>query len=314
VIVNPTKVDVARLRTAVAAEERQGDWQPSLWFETTAAEPGRLAATEALRHQPDLVIVAGGDGTVRVVAEEILAAEVPLALVPAGTGNLLARNLGLMAGVDAAVHTAFSGVSRAIDVGFAELEHEDGTATTRAFLVMTGIGLDASMATDTNTQLKKRIGWLAYTDPIGRSVLGNKHFTMHYRIEDAAEQTVQAHTVIVGNCGTLTAGLLLLPTAAVDDGLLDVVLFRPKGFWQWLRVGVRLTAGRFLHRTLAGQVILHAGPRLRALRYVQARRLTARFDVPQSIQLDGDGFGRITAVHLTLRRHALRILVPDPAR
>ena len=177
---------------------------------------------------------------------------------------------------------------------------------------MTGIGLDASMATDTNTRLKKRIGWLAYTDPIGRSVLGNKQFPMHYRVDDGPEHTVQAHTVIVGNCGTLTAGLLLLPDAAVDDGLLDVVLFRPKGFWQWLRVGVRLTAGRFLHRTLAGRVILLTGPRLRALQYVQARRLTARFDSPQQIQLDGDGFGPITAVHLTIRPQALRIRVPDP--
>ena len=102
VIVNPAKVDVARLRSAVAVEEERGGWQPSRWFETTVDEPGRLAAATALKDEPALVVVAGGDGTVRTVAEELLPAEVPLALIPAGTGNLLARNLGLMAGVEAA--------------------------------------------------------------------------------------------------------------------------------------------------------------------------------------------------------------------
>jgi diacylglycerol kinase family enzyme len=166
------------------------------------------------------------------------------------------------------------------------------------------------MAADTNTELKRRIGWLAYADPISRSVLGNKRFAMHYRVDGAPVRPVQAHTVIVGNCGTLTAGLLLLPDAEVDDGFLDVVLLRPKGFWQWLRVGTRLGIGGVLKRSHPGRVVLQAAPRLRAMGYVQGQRLAARFDSPQHIELDGDSFGTIIAARIGLRPHALLVRVP----
>ncbi|MBO0607608.1 diacylglycerol/lipid kinase family protein [Myceligenerans salitolerans] len=309
VVVNPVRIDTARLRTAVAQEERKRGWRPHLWFETTLDDAGQEAARSALRNQPAVVIVAGGDGTIRAVAEAVQSSGTPLAIVPAGTGNLLARDLGLLTGLEASVRTAFAGSDRTIDVGVAELEREDGSVATHLFLVMTGIGLDASMATGTNSMLKRRIGWLAYADPIGRSVLGNKRFSMHYRVDGSPERSIQAHTVIVGNCGTLTAGMLLLPDAEVDDGLLDVVLLRPKGFWQWLRVGSRLTVGGILKRSRRGRVVLRAAPRLRAMEYVQGERLAARFDSPQNIELDGDSFGAITAARIGLRPRALLVRV-----
>ncbi|UFU05383.1 diacylglycerol/lipid kinase family protein [Ruania halotolerans] len=311
VIVNPVKVDVARLRSAVTAEEKAGGWRPSAWFETSRDDPGQTAARSALEQDPAVVIVAGGDGTVRAVAEVLQSSGTPVAIVAAGTGNLLSRNLGLMDGIDTAVRTAFTGADHPIDVGVAELTDAEGQVTTDVFLVMTGVGLDARMATDTNSVLKKRIGWLAYTDPISRSVFGNKQFSMHFRVGAAKERSVDAHTVIVGNCGTLTAGILLLPDARLDDGLLDVVLLRPKGFWQWLRVGTRLGIGGLLHRTKGGRVALRATPDLRALRYVRARTLNARFDEPQSIELDGDSFGLVSAVAITLRPGALIVRVRE---
>ena len=307
-VVNPVRVDTARLRTAVTREEEQQGWQPHVWFGTTPDDPGGRAARSALQHDPAVVIVVGGDGTIRAVAEEVLSSGIPLAVVPAGTGNLLARELGIMAGLEESVRTAFTGSDRAIDVGVAELEHSP--ATTQIFLVMTGIGLDASMAAGTNSILKRRLGWLAYADPISRSVLGNQQFSMHYRVDDGAERSVHAHTVIVGNCGTLTAGILLLPDAKVDDGFLDVVLLRPRGFWQWLRVGSRLTVGGVLHRTNAGRVVLRSAPRLRAMGYLQSRRLAARFDSPQHIELDGDSFGAVTAARISLHPGSLTVRVP----
>ncbi|GAB3168402.1 hypothetical protein GCM10027059_31010 [Myceligenerans halotolerans] len=308
---NPVRIDTERLRAAVALEEVRHGWRPHLWFETTVDDPGQQVARDALRHDPAVVIVAGGDGTIRAVAEVALASGIPLAIVPAGTGNLLARDLGLLAGPEASVRTAFAGSDRTIDVGVAELEREDGSATTHVFLVMTGIGLDASMATGTNSTLKRMIGWLAYADPISRSVLGNKRFSMHYRVDGAPERSIRAHTVIVGNCGTLTAGLLLLPDAEVDDGLLDVVVLRPQGFWQWLRVGSRLTIGGILKRSRGGRVVLRAAPRLRAMEYVQGERLAARFDAPQHIELDGDSFGAITAARIGIRPGALLVRVRE---
>lgn len=310
VIANPLTTDMARLRSAVAIEEKENGWQPSVWLETTADDPGQGAAGSALKHDPTVVIVAGGDGTVRAVAETLHSSGMPVAIVPVGTGNLLARNLGVMANIGTSVRTGFTGTTRAIDVGSVELAYEEQSSSTHVFLVMTGVGLDARMATDTNRVLKKRIGWLAYVDPISRSVLGNEQFLLHYRVDDGRERSIRTHTVIVGNCSTLTAGIILLPDAEFDDGLLDVVLLRPKGFWQWLRVGSRLGIAGLLTRTKRGRVILRATPDLRALQYVQGRSLTARFDRPQDIQLDGDSFGRVTAVKVALHAGALNICVP----
>lgn len=310
VIVNPVKADVGRLRSAVAVEEALRGWKPSRWYETTKEDAGQEATKAALEHEPAVLIIAGGDGTVRAVAGVAMSSGAPLALVPTGAGNLLARNLGLMTGLTESVRTAFTGSDRLIDVGVAEIRPRSGPATTHAFLVMAGIGLDASMATGTSSALKRRIGWLAYTDPIGKSIVGNEQFHMRYRVDDGNERSTWAHTVIVGNCGTLTAGLLLLPDASVDDALLDVVLLRPRGFWDWLRVGSRLSIGGLLHRFKTGMALLQAAPRLRALQYVQARRLEAHFDAPQEVELDGDPFGEVVAVTVTVLPRALALRTP----
>ena len=95
VVVNPTKIDQARLRTVLDAEERAQGWAGSLWFVTSADDDGRAAARAARDAHPSVVLVAGGDGTLRVVAEELRGTGTPVALVPSGTGNLFARNLGL---------------------------------------------------------------------------------------------------------------------------------------------------------------------------------------------------------------------------
>lgn len=123
-------------------------WGESRWYETSSDDSGRRAAEEALAGDPTVVIVAGGDGTVRTVAEAVYETGTPLALLPAGTGNLLARNLGLpLNDVEGSVAAAFTGETRGVDVAVAELEDEDGTRRTRTFLVMAGIGLDAERLT-----------------------------------------------------------------------------------------------------------------------------------------------------------------------
>jgi len=303
--------DVVRLRAAIAMEEERAGWSASAWFETSAEDAGQAATRAALLVEPSLLIVAGGDGTIRAVAEEAHGQATPVALVPQGTGNLLARNLGLLASIEDAVHTAFAGLNRSIDVGRIELTDEAGQVTSHVFLAMTGIGLDAKMATDTHPGLKKRIGWLAYAHPISRSVVRNEQVVMRYRVDGGRERTVRTHTVIVGNCGTLTAGLVLLPDAEPDDGLLDVVLLRPRGFWQWVRVGSRLGVGAVLHRSKRGRVMLRSAPGLRALQYVQARRMTARFDQPQTVEIDGDGFGAVVQVGVALESQPLSIRVSN---
>lgn len=308
VVINPVKTDPARLRALVDAEAARNGWAPARWFETAADDDGRAAARAAVQARPDVVLVAGGDGTLRVVAEELRGTGVPVALVPSGTGNLFARNLGLTRNdVGGAVNDAFTGTDRPIDVGLAELTGADDSTTTHAFLVMAGVGLDASMAADTNAWVKKRFGWVAYSDPIARSIVGNRHIAVRYALDDGPTRRMHAHTVIVGNCGTLTAGVLLLPRAEPDDGILDAVAFRPNGWFGWTKIGSTLTLNRFFSRTGFGRLLARFLPRSRALPTTRARSLRLELDEPEQIQLDGDPFGRVTAVTLTTHRHGLTL-------
>jgi diacylglycerol kinase (ATP) len=309
VVFNPVKVDARKLRLLVAAEEDRAGWAESSWHETSASDDGRLAARDAVATGPAVVMVAGGDGTLRVAAEEIAESGIPVALLPAGTGNLFARNLHLpLNNLALSVRTAFRGRDRHVDLGFATLDYGDGTTRRHAFLVMAGVGLDARMAAHTNPAVKKRFGWVAYSDPIARSVLGNRQFTLRYRLDDADEQSMKAHTVIVGNCGTLTAGMLLLPDAAVDDGFLDAVAFHPKGGGVgWTKIGYSLALNRFFHRTRFGRLLDVFLPTSKSLRYVTARRLAVRFDSPEELQLDGDPFGSVTSATLEVRHRGFTI-------
>ena len=117
IILNPTKLDdLSLLRRRVDSEVLSAGWRPTVWLETTAEDPGHAAARAALDAGVDLVLVAGGDGTVRVVASELAGTGVSMALLPSGTGNLLARNLSVPLDTDAALRLALTGRPRRIDV------------------------------------------------------------------------------------------------------------------------------------------------------------------------------------------------------
>ncbi len=311
-MVNPSKVRMPALEAAVAAQEAKAGWAASEWFETSADDDGRSAVERAAESSPDLIVVAGGDGTLRAAAAVLAGRGIAIGVIPAGTGNLFARELGLpVSNLGSAVATAFDGDDRPVDLGFARLERAGGESEERAFLVMAGIGLDAHMAAHTNQKLKKRIGWLAYSDPIARSILGNRRFDMTYGLDDKPDVEMRAHTVIVGNSGSLTAGMLLIPDAVIDDGLLDAVVMRPKGGGGWTNIGYRLAFNRVLHRTRFGRFVGRLTPKPRAILYAQARNLRVRFREPQEIQLDGDPNGSVVGAQLRVEHHALVIRVPQ---
>lgn len=310
IVYNPTKAALDRVRQAIEAERERLGWDRSRWYPTSGEDSGREAAQDALADEPAVVLVVGGDGTVRTVAEVFLESGIPIALLPSGTGNLLARNLGLpLNDVVASVRTAFGGTTRRIDVGVAQIEDEAGTRSRHMFLVMAGIGLDAEMARDTSPVAKRRLGWLAYVTPIARSVIANRQFHVRYRVDDQPARSTRAHTIIVGNCGTLTGNMLLLPAAVVDDGLLDVVMLRPQGGFGWARIGTRLTVQGIAHRSRFGKRMFELAPDLEALAYAQGRRFDVRFDVPHSVEIDGDGFGPIVGARITIRPAALDVRV-----
>ena len=159
VILNPIKVeDVGQFRSLVASMAMESGWSEPTWQYTTVEDPGTGMAEKAAVSGADLVIVCGGDGTVREVCAELAGTGIPVGIIPAGTGNLLARNLGIPLYIRSAIDIALNGQDRAIDM--VEVGG-DGIEDTH-FMVMAGMGFDAAIMEGVNEDIKKKIGWVAY--------------------------------------------------------------------------------------------------------------------------------------------------------
>ncbi|MCS5717599.1 diacylglycerol kinase family protein [Herbiconiux sp. CPCC 205763] len=312
VVVNPIKVDASRLRPVVAAAEKAAGWAETLWFETTKDDPGDVVTRAAVAAGASVVMAAGGDGTVRSVAEALRDTDVSLGLLPVGTGNLLARNLDLnLTNVEQAVTAVFTGQDRRIDLGVISVTREDDSVEEKVFLVMAGLGIDAKMIAKTNKKLKKAVGWLAYVDGIGRAIPELKPVKLRFRLDGSSWRSTSVHTVIVGNCGMLPGGLLLIPDAKPDDGVLDIVALRPEGPLGWLRVWNKIAfENGVLRKSAAGRKIIDLNNDVRSVSYSTGRDFELTLDGVEEIQLDGDEWGVARAVHTWVDAGALLVRVP----
>lgn len=315
VVYNPIKVDIDALRAAVTAEASAAGWAEPTWYETSVEDVGQGVTRQAIDDGADLIIAAGGDGTVRAVAEAVRGSGTSVALLPSGTGNLLARNLDLT--LDDMTHSlqvAFTGVDRDIDLGVIDIERDDRTRTRHVFVVMAGMGIDAKMIENTDDDLKAKAGWAAYLKAIVASLRDPNELRLRFRLDNGKPRRATVHTVILGNCGSLPANVLLLPDAVVDDGLFDLMLMRPGGALGWIRVWWKVAwINGVVRRTQAGRAV--AGERRNDgdLHYETGTHFTARLSRPELIELDGDAFGEATAFNAWIEPGALTIRVPaDP--
>lgn len=315
IIYNPIKVDIDALRAAVTAAASAAGWAESAWYETSVEDVGQGVTRRALDDGADLIIAAGGDGTVRAVAEAVRGTGTSVALLPSGTGNLLARNLDLtLDDMQHSLQVAFTGVDRDIDLGVIDIEREDRTRTRHVFVVMAGMGIDAKMIENTDDDLKAKAGWAAYLKAIVDSLRDPDELHLRFRLDGGKTKRATVHTVILGNCGSLPANVLLLPDAVVDDGLFDLMLMRPGGALGWIRVWWKVAwLNGVLRRSEAGKAV--AGERRNDgdLHYETGTRFTARVSRPEAIELDGDGFGKATAFDAWIEPGALTIRVPADA-
>ncbi len=314
VVCNPVRVDLPRVRAAVEAAAEQAGVTELLWLETTPEQGGQAQVGEALDRGARLVLAAGGDGTVRAVAEAVRGTGATLALLPAGTGNLLARNLGVpYTSVEEACRIAFEGATRSIDVGVAVAEAQDGTVSEHAFLVMAGVGIDAAMIANARPALKRRFGWVAYVDAAFRSLPSATKVRIRFRIDGGHERSAHVSTILIANCGTLPGNMQLIPDGEVDDGLLDVAILQPASVFGWLAIWRKVTwENRVLRRSALGRRIIRFTDRTvrTRLSYLRGASVSLRVDEPEPFELDGDAFGTAVALEVRVEERSLRVKVP----
>ncbi|WP_328759152.1 diacylglycerol kinase family protein [Streptomyces sp. NBC_00271] len=307
VIFNPMvtgEADREKLRRIL---EQHGHRAPA-FIETTADDPGTGQTAGAVRAGATLIVVCGGDGTVRAAADALAGSGVPLVVVPCGTGNLLARNLGLPLTPATALDAALSGTPHRLDLGRIE---GDGLAPTH-FAAMSGAGLDAAMLEHTDDRAKSAVGWPAYLLAIIGS-LGTPRMRLTLRLDDAPVLHRTARMVLVANVGTVQGGLTLLPAARPDDGLLDLLILDPRGPGGWMRaLGVLMRGRRRNARPTTMDTLVPQGTGTKGVpvEFLTFRRAELTFAAPQSRELDGDPVSHGRRLTAEVRPGALTVLLP----
>ncbi|MGW4690310.1 diacylglycerol kinase family protein [Streptomyces sp. NPDC004244] len=284
---------------------RHHGYADQTWTATSAEHAAGSLGERIAEEDPALVVVCGGDGTVRACADLLAGTGIPLAVVPCGTGNLLARNLRLPADPAAALEAALSGQTARIDVGRIRA---DGFGSGR-FTVMAGAGFDAAMVADASERVKQRLGWAAYVLSAARH-LGDPRMRLSVRLDGGPVRERRARMVVIGNVGSLQGGLPLLPDARPDSGRLDVVLLDPGGVRGWLAAAKHLGARMLPGRAEPGPGGTYGTAAGGALEYFSAVRIDIRFARPQPRELDGDVIGAGTRLNAEVEPGALRIWLP----
>lgn len=306
VVWNPSKTDREDLEQALSGA---GDAELS-WWETSEDDPGQQVTVRAVRESsPDLVIVAGGDGTVRAAAETLAELDdaPELAILPLGTGNLLARNLDVPLQLAQAAQRALTGTARDVDFAWVDAETSEGRER-HGFAVMVGFGIDANMIAETNDDLKASAGWLAYVESLGRAVSGSD--LVHSSVAlDGKEQEVDAHTIMVANCGMVQGGITLLPDAAADDGTLDILMLSADGVGGWLDTMKTMLWDNGLARIIPGVGADRHDDAVsgETALYEQAKHVRVTLPDPRPFQIDGEEVGDVREFTIEVQPAALRI-------
>ncbi|MBB3159432.1 diacylglycerol kinase family enzyme [Microbacterium proteolyticum] len=310
-VYNPTKVEPETLRARVAELAAEAGWAEPLYYETTVDDLGDDATRAALDEKVDAVLVAGGDGTVRAVAEALTSTGVPLTIVPSGTGNLLARNLNLpLDDSDTMIRATFDGFVQETDAGIARIRRSNGEVEEHGFVVMAGMGLDAAMIQNTRPELKKQVGWVAYVDGAARSLVGAKPFRVMYQLNGHRLHSAKVHSVLFANCGALQGGVALIPDASIIDGRLDVAVLQPTGVWGWLGVWRKIVwDNSVLRKFRAGRRVLERR-KDSSVRYLRGTGIELATAPAQPIELDGDEFGEATRIYTRIVAGGLAVALP----
>src|SRR4051794_30984316 len=282
---------LAAIRGALAQRGYTADFPAA----ASAEEAASLLRT-ASREGYDLAVVCGGDGSVRLGVDALAGGQLPLGIVPLGTGNLLAATLGIPRAPLVAAARLATADPVVMDVGLLRTD-----ALREHFAVAAGLGFDARVMAATSSVAKARYGVLAYFATMLRLVPKLPAVDAEISV-DGRNYGLSAVAVLIANCGQIIPGLLG-PRVALDpqDGLLDVIAIRGGA----LPLGLPVAARSALHSLLRSDT----QPGGHSLR-LRGERVEVRTDMPEPIEVDGDLLPGTTAqITATVRARSLSVLV-----
>ena len=300
VVYNPAKVGSTRAAEVVQERIAQLGWPAPTLVATSIESPGTAQARELAASGHTLVIAIGGDGTVGSVARGLLNnPQVSMGIIPAGTGNLLARNLYLpIADLARSVDIALNGVAVPMDAINLQTLAPSGISSEHTFFVMSGAGFDAQVMNDTSEELKAQIGWLAYAHTGLRGLVGKSPAV---RISIEGRDPIETHmkSVLIANCGRLQGGLQLANLADLNDGQLEVIVTSPRTLIGWSMVFAKV-----MRRTILGS----APEKLPFMQHYMGTSVRIEMlDGPQPVEIDGDIVGHATSLSAQVLPEVLRV-------
>lgn len=310
-IVNPSKPQAEARRLHIQRFCEAKGLNRIRFYDTQLDKDGRVCALEALEDGADVVIAVGGDGTARTVASAVSGTGHALGIIPIGTGNLFARNMGVpVDDIDAALTVATSHGSRLVDMGRLTLLDHPEDDHGHAFLIIAGIGFDAAMIDDTNPELKANISWLAYFVGGVKNLFAPKfRGTLTVTSADGSTHTIKNldfRTVMAGNCGQIPM-FSLMPAASYDDGLLDFeIIDTTGGILGWANL-----FGDVVHQTIIGKPEQNPLSTNSTIEQVQGVSAEITLEKPAKAQVDGDMLPETRHIRFSVDHRALIVRVPD---
>ena len=273
-----------RLNETLTFLRRQG-WKAELWL-TKALGHARQLTHEAVQQKADLVIAAGGDGTINEIIQELAGSETALGVLPTGTVNVWAREMGIPLEIASARDVLVNGQTRRVDLG---------RAKGRYFLLMAGVGLDGELTRAVERKPLKSWGILGYILMGLWLGPGYRGFRAHLYLNGRRIRT-NALEIIIGNTQLLGGFFKSTPRARCDDGLLDVCLVYKRNL--------------FGHVGVLWDFFRHREPPRLWVRYITCTSVRVRTFQPVAVQLDGDPAGD-TPVIFSVAPSALKVVVPQ---
>jgi diacylglycerol kinase (ATP) len=263
---------------------RQGVEHP-LWREVSKSKAAPAEVRNALDSGVELIFVWGGDGMVQRCIDVIAGTDTALAILPAGTANLLATNLEIPQDIEQAVAIGLRGERRKLDVGRFNGE---------CFGVMAGAGFDASMIQQADGSLKDRFGRVAYVWA-GSKSLRAKPFKAKIAIDGTSWYSGNASCILVGNVGRLFGGIEVFENARPDDGRLEIGVVNADGITDWVR-------------TLARTALGHAD-RSPLVRATSARKIKVKLDRKVLYEVDGGDRVKVKSFKIKVEPTAVAVCV-----